>query len=135
MLRRIGYTIGLLFVVACVAAYPLTWGKVAVFRYDRLGWCPWGQLTHGHVSVGAYLSTTEGAYDGLRTLVVSGEFAVQYLYVTRYEPIPPTFKVRGGTLTFPTWLPALPVSLFMAWRWRRSRRRVAAGFEVERLHQ
>ena len=33
MVRRIGYILGLLFVLACALAYPLTWGREADVAY------------------------------------------------------------------------------------------------------
>jgi hypothetical protein len=41
MIRHTGYIVGLLFVAACVAAYPLTSGTEAGFVYGRSGW-NWG---------------------------------------------------------------------------------------------
>ena len=45
MLRRTGYILGLLFVVACVAAYPLTWGRIVSIAYVT------EQGRHGSVGV------------------------------------------------------------------------------------
>jgi hypothetical protein len=42
MVRRIGYGHGLLFVLACVVAYPLTWGRMETMGQDSGG-------PHNHV--------------------------------------------------------------------------------------
>src|SRR5258708_2496452 len=52
VLRRFGYILGLLFILACLAAYPLTWGREAAVRYTRQrGSTCWIGVTSGMLSV------------------------------------------------------------------------------------
>jgi hypothetical protein len=133
MFRRTGYILGLLFVLACVAAYPLTWG-----RWIRC----------------AYFTEHRFAF----AVVLGGQLRLGYNRPTHLPPeLPPGFyadsepiagargrlyTVGSGTLDgvgggivvfFPLWLPALVASLFMAWRWRRRRTRRGAGFPVDQV--
>src|SRR5215211_5274958 len=54
MLRRIGYGLGLLFVLACVAAYPLTWERGWGIDYG------WPSTEYEFLSRRAGLAVTHG---------------------------------------------------------------------------
>jgi hypothetical protein len=141
MLRRIGYGLGLLFVLACALAYPLTWERVTFASYDRgVGrLSPRGSAHCGHVMIGV-CHTSRNAFDwtrrgtGYYRWTEPSPVARHHLYKVEFrrEWIDDGVGIMAFTLyeiTMPLWMPALAMSLFMAWRWRRRRRRRAArGF-------
>jgi hypothetical protein len=130
MLRRTGYILGLLFVLACVAAYPLTWRIYVGFDFDG----PWGQAGFGASTGSCFMHRYRDAW--------AREFRVRPSVDTVRMPVRHgwLWQVAADRITFPggdavvyrcpLWMPALPVSLFMAWRWRRRRTRRGAGFPV-----
>jgi hypothetical protein len=129
MIRRLGYILGLLFVAACVAVYPLTWGRAGVVRWheDQL-------LVRAGVVMGRFVFVyldREGivSTEGLDGSIRKANVEMPMLYEVGLERLTRDFGF-GFQVWFPLWMPALVVSLFMAWRWRRSRRRKAMGFEV-----
>jgi hypothetical protein len=132
MFRRIGYILGLLFVLACVAAYPLTWGRVVVARSVGSGWAHQLSVGHGRLHVTRFEPVSYA--DGLVTYT----FPSAILGGGRYLP---TFRsdfydfTGSYDATCPLWMPALATSLFMAWRWRRRRTRRGAGFPVAEKSQ
>jgi hypothetical protein len=130
VLRRAGYILGLLFVLACVAAYPLTWGRIHVLRRhspDRVRHVSvtWGGMVLGTSPSSRFL----GPQTGWKFRSGGAVYVPQPLWLPGFG-----FDAGYNHLFVPLWMPAMSVSLFMAWRWRRSRRRQATGFEVERLH-
>jgi hypothetical protein len=125
MLRRIGYGLGMLFVLACVLAYPLTWTRWAGLTV-RMPWMLELGTQGGQVQVywneygaewGASLNTS--LYDDPPSSSATWQFRVVR------EP------GDWGSAQFPLWVLPLATSLFMAWWWRRRRtRRGAAGFPM-----
>lgn len=130
MLPRAGYTLGLLFVLACAAAYPLTCSRLYIL--DRRS--PNGMLLITVSSGGFTLGTLPDALTDSAVIERTewrfgselAPFRPEVLYRVNY-----TSGSGARWLSLPLWLPALPVSLFMAWRWRRSKRREAAGFPLD----
>ena len=113
----------------CVAAYPLTWNRLYIL--DRRS--PDGLLllnvNSGGLTIGklpdvltdsAVIERTEWQFG-----FEPAKFRPDALHRVGHASGPNT-----RWLFFPLWLPALAISLFMAWRWRRSRCRQAAGFPV-----
>lgn len=137
MLRRGGYILGLLFVAGCLAAYPLTWGRVLIASYNAPEFMVLVNVRYG----GVYFATL-----GIRPqdLVDSVDpSTVKPLRVGLDAETPPLrdelYRVSlarpwviPSSTRFPLWMPAAAVAGFMAWRWRRSRRRRGAGFPMER---
>jgi hypothetical protein len=129
MLRRIGYGLGLLFVLACVAAYPLTWGRCAQFAH------PWRErlvgaaIDHGLVEAG-FRRLMVWDVEAAQADVSDSAFARRLLYEVRIGRMPADLLADGWIVTFPLWLPAVITAGFMAWRWRRRRTRRGAGFPV-----
>jgi hypothetical protein len=139
MLRRIGYILGLLFVLACVTAYPLTWGHSVLVSYCGSGEAASEILIRcGHVDLGLYRFVPNPLPQEERGLRLrrgspTGVYAA-YFYNVRFiresysSPVHTTHVHRAS---FPLWMPALAASLFIAWRWRRRRaRRQMPGFDV-----
>jgi hypothetical protein len=112
MLRRVGYIVGWGFVLAYVAAYPLTWGRHAGAMYLRSGgWSPACEVCNGNVSFGVIaLDWSVGLLWETRAAPVGWE----YLYRMRYVSNAPFG--RGGSIEFPLWMPAALVGLWMGWR-------------------
>jgi hypothetical protein len=134
MLRRIGYGLGLLFVLACIAAYPLTWGRWAGLY--------WATKRSGLTGVGIEggtlaLSSTWHEGEGYPSRggweqLIERRSSVPHGLLWRVGAKRSTWT-KGGVVFFPVWMPALAASLFMAWRWRRRTRRRGAGFPLEKL--
>jgi hypothetical protein len=130
MLRRTGYILGLLFVLACALAYAMTWNRVHSVK--RLS--PSGvfviRVESGNLTVGAVDATYYGQHRPAYAFWTHGsgpaDFNRAELYRVGHESDAESRRVFA-----PLWMPALAVALFMAWRWRRERtRRQALGFPV-----
>jgi hypothetical protein len=144
MWRRVGYFLGSLFVAVCLAAYPLTLrervvaqrhtspftgiqvsaevGHLAVRRTMYLGSRPPSARTFNS-DTEAWLLPWERQWSVSRS---PASMRGELFYRVNARP-KLTF---GSPIGFPLWMPALCVSLFMYWRWRRGRRRDAVGFDV-----
>src|SRR5687768_9963205 len=99
MLRRIGYGLGLLFVLTCVAAYPLTWGRYRLCIYYKPDWRAIASTESGRVELGVLWR--RHPIEGFR-LAADGETAVKadLVYAAGYG------RVRGdggGFIFFPLW--------------------------------
>jgi hypothetical protein len=146
MLRRIGYTLGLLFVLACVAAYPLTWGRQAVLGHTkgdrtvnvmiRSGSFDLSHLVLQILDPKLKPTTHKTGWD-VRLVSKPGYThppdnwkALVRPGFLRDDKATPRFAYRSYVLSVPLWMPALAASLFMAWRWRRRRTRSGAGFPM-----
>ena len=129
MFRRAGYILGLLFILACAAAYPLTWWKFYNVSHESRGRVEFATVQYGELTIGSVSLPTS----------VSNPHADQWehgrgwtdsdgrrLYRARLRTTLP-----NPVVSFPLWIPAIAASLFMAWRWRRSRRRQAVGFPLD----
>jgi hypothetical protein len=138
MLRRTGYILGLLFVLACALAYPLTWGRYRIVRVHsndaeggftgRIAFVGvnTGQLRAGIQTGGPVPPTgwSVATFDG----PVRGKYFFEVAYLSTVSR--KILDIRTITFILPVWMPALAASLFMAWRWRRRRTRKATGFPV-----
>ena len=123
MTRRLGYILGLLFVAACTAAYPLTWDKQLLVRHQSPRGITFVDVRSGSIAIGV----RRDPFPGEPRWVWSATDMPQ----TQYRVLPDfSFTVSDRYVHVPLWTTALAASLFMAWRWRRSRRRNALGFEV-----
>lgn len=127
MLRRTGYIVGLLFVAACAAAYPLTWGQSTGVTYQHRGQEFFMSVAYGRCTVGRAVGSAENPSIAFERIPVNW-LVTDELYAVRFQ------RGNSGTraLLFPLWLPATIVSLFMGWRWRRSRRQNSTGFPLDR---
>src|SRR5688500_8722208 len=116
MLRRIGNGLGLLFVLACVAAYPLTWGGVNHYRIRSGNTLVWAAFSNGQLNVGTLRRAYLFEPPGFSQMVSGGiRFRLQDLYRVRIHWFPSQLGI-GGFTSLPLWMPALAASLFMAWR-------------------
>lgn len=127
MRRRIGYIIGLLVVLACVAAYPLTWGRAADVRYTGERWLAGTRVRSGQCRISVVRLSKPFVHKGYMAGVNDWPAEADVLYSIKGERT--SYEGVGGWVHFPLWLPALPVSLFMVWRWGR-RTREGAVFPV-----
>jgi hypothetical protein len=120
----------MLFVVACVAAYRLTWGRMAIAEYLSSTRVVSLTLESGTLRVGTvgekWVTGDRAIEGGWRSSSIELPTRREALYRFRYQ-----FDPRGSYSVFvPLWMPALAVTMFMAWQWRRRRRRQAKGFQV-----
>lgn len=135
MVRRVGYIVGLLFVLACMVAYPLTWARASSLAYERAGgWAAGVGIASGHIEF-----TLLHAEMTMETRLVS-ESRPRPMWARDLYAVDVNWskdeKVRRIVMSvwlveLPLWMPAAVVSLFMAWRWRRSRRQRATGFPLD----
>jgi|SRR5687768_782496 len=135
MLRRIGYGLGLLFVLACVAAYPLTWGRMRGAFYVRPGFFVLAEVADGLLWVNvSTLRINDEGFEWQSSFTEGPDSKRLYLMRCDREVLPEgnLGKIRR-IVAFPLWMPALSVSLFMTWRWRRRRTRRGAGFPVDEV--
>jgi hypothetical protein len=132
VLRRIGYILGLPFVAACVAAYPLTWGRDVQAVYGRSGWVLAADTCNGRLSVNVVRFVGWGGMDlGPSVEISQAETGARDVYAVRAARTQ-SGGVKEYIVEFPLWMPALAISPFMALLWRRRRRRTV-GFEVEQV--
>lgn len=129
--RRLGHTFGLLFVLPCIAAYPLSWGRnPGVVLTGSPGYVSIG-VAFGRLEV-ATLRTGRSEPVSIVADVRKERFSADRLWRVKFG------RTSHGTSVsevacFPLWIPALASCLFMAWRWQRRRKvRGAVGFPVDR---
>jgi hypothetical protein len=129
MLRRIGYGLGLLFVLACVAAIPLTWAREAGIRFLGSRVRIYVRAASGQAEVGAVWTPKPFPYEGFSAVPARRQSPEwQGLFRFSWRRVMPGL---GAVVSFPLWMPAVAASLFMAWRWRwRRTRRGAAAFPM-----
>jgi hypothetical protein len=131
---RAGYIVGWLFVAACVAAYALTWGRLVYVTHHQEAPPRTAVLSvfHGRLRICMqaidHVHHEPGWSAGTRRYQTRGG----ELYRVGYRRNPYGGHGRFGVMEVqvPLWYLAFPTCLFMAWRWRRRRRRTI-GFEVE----
>jgi hypothetical protein len=132
VLRRTGYILGLLFVAACAAAYPLTWG-----RYYRCAYMTeqyryaFAAVTCGQARLCVHRPTHLAPPwpFGFHSYKSSATPARRVAFAIGADTVS---SIDGGIVVyFPLWMPALAISLLMVWGWRRSRHRQSTGFPVD----
>jgi hypothetical protein len=131
MFARMCFILGILFVLACAAAYPLSWGR-------------WGAVSYIGDNWGTEVALVNGRCELLlvwnRPLSIPRGFNCPGWY-SRPSSQGDLWRVKigskgvspysGGEVSFPLWMPALIVVQAVAWsRWRKRRRRLA-GFPVQ----